>query len=101
MCVEITTSVLYLQYVASEVVLHSVSYSIKKVLSDWMSGWMKPRTHDAPKALKNQCFEGVCRSEIFVSKLCLDCQIAIIVDHLAKSRVKTLIYDFYGKPQKC
>ena len=41
MCVEITTSVLYLQYVASEVVLHPVSYSIKKVLSDWMSGWMK------------------------------------------------------------
>ena len=27
--------------------------------------------------------------------------IAIIVDHLAKSRVKTLISDFYGKPQKC
>ena len=46
-------------------------------------GWMKPRTHDAPKPLKNQCFEGVssnvvairviCRSEVFVlvfSHLC-------------------------------
>ena len=24
------------------------------------SGWMETRKHDAPKALKNQCFEGVC-----------------------------------------
>ena len=23
-------------------------------------GWMETRTHDAPKPLKNQCFEGVC-----------------------------------------
>jgi hypothetical protein len=27
--------------------------------------------------------------------------VAVTVDHFAKSRVKTLISDFYGKPQKC
>ena len=41
MCVEITASVRYLRFDASEAVLYYVSYSIKKVLSDWMSGWVK------------------------------------------------------------